>query len=121
EARLSKGLRGKHYLALSRAELGCAGLYEKSRLLCLQIVPARNGVDCSPKWLRAGAEHLPPAPERKSSLHRLLAAGREQPSVEAGRERQHRPEGGGDDGRLEAPGQEGRTRGTGCCVPGDRA
>ena len=95
----------QNIFALSRAELDWLGLYENIRLLCLQIVPARSGVDRSLKRLLALAE-LPPAPPRKSSLHRLLATRREHQPVEAGRERQHRHEGRGDDGWLEASGQE---------------
>jgi len=89
--------------------------------LCLQIVPDRSGVDRSLKRLRPLAESPSPAPDRKSSLHRLLAVNKQQQSVEAGGERQHRYEGRGNDGWLEAPGQEGLTRREGCCVPGDRA
>jgi hypothetical protein len=90
---------------MSRAELDWLQLYENIRLLCLQIAPAWLDVDCSLQRVFALAEP-PGAPLRKSSLHRLLAIGREQQSVEAGRERQHRCEGRGDHGWLEASGQE---------------
>src|SRR4249920_1037828 len=89
-------------------------------MLCLQMVPARSGVDRSLKRLLALAER-PPAPRRESSLHRLLATRGEHQPVEAGRERQHRREGVSDDGWIGASGQEGRTRGEGCIMPGDRA
>ena len=95
------GILSKYLLALSRAEL-TLGPIEDIRLFCLQIVPARSGVDHFLKRLHAYAE-LPLALRQKWRLYRLLAARREQP-VEVGGERQHRHGGGGNDGWLQASG-----------------